>query len=75
MLKVIHLTNFENMEGNKQIIQNLDTYFRTGEWEKIAALFHSGIEWKQMEGLPNGGTYVGPKEIFKNVFGQFAKYW
>jgi len=31
MLKVIHLTNFENMEGNKQIIQNLDTYFRTGE--------------------------------------------
>ena len=22
-----------------------------------------------------GGTYVRSKEIFKNVFGQFAKYW
>ena len=63
------------MGGNKQIIQNLYTYFKTGEGEKIAALFHSDIEWKQMEGFPSGGTYVGPKELFKNVFGQFAKYW
>ena len=28
-----------------------------------------------MEGFTSGGTYVGPKELFKNVFGQFAKYW
>jgi ketosteroid isomerase-like protein len=75
MLKVIHLTNFENSGGNKQIIQNLYTYFKTWEGEKIAALFHSDIEWKQMEGFTSGGTYVGPKELFKNVFGQFAKYW
>ena len=69
------MTNFEKMEDNKQIIQNIYSFFKAGEGEKIAALFHSDIEWRQMEGFPNGGTYVGAKAIFKNVFGEFPKYW
>ncbi|MFT6138227.1 MAG: hypothetical protein ACJASM_001772 [Salibacteraceae bacterium] len=53
------------MGGKKQIIQNLYTYFKTGEGEKIAALFHSDIEWKQMEGFPNGEPMLDLKKYLK----------
>tara|TARA_Y100000385_G_scaffold289155_1_gene357777 strand:+ start:38999 stop:39409 length:411 start_codon:yes stop_codon:yes gene_type:complete len=69
------LTNFGSIEENKAIIQNLYAFFKSGEGAKIAAIFHPKIEWKQMEGFPNGGTYIGTKEVFKNVFSQFANQW
>ncbi len=63
------------MDTNKKIIENLYAYFKEGEGEKIAELFHPDIEWQQMEGFPNGGKYVGTASVFKNVFGQFPKHW
>ncbi len=63
------------MEENKKIIENLYDYFKSGEGEKIAALFHPEIEWQQMDGFPNGGKYIGAKAIFQNVFAQFPKQW
>ena len=63
------------MESNKEIIERLYTYFKSGEGGKIAKLFSPDIEWKQMEGFPYGGIHKGIDEIFNNVFGRFPMYW
>lgn len=60
---------------NKALIKELYDAFKVGNGKRISELFHPEIEWKQMEGFPNGGTYVGAKEIFEKVFGQFPKDW
>lgn len=63
------------MEENKKLIEDLYKYFAEGNGEMIASLFYPKIEWKQMEGFPNSGTYLGKKAVFENVFVQFPKYW
>ena len=63
------------MNSNTDIIKELYQAFSAGDGKKITSLFHPQIEWKQMEGFPNGGTFVGAQEIFEKVFSLFPKYW
>ncbi len=63
------------MASNAAIIQQLYQHFSERNLEAIKGLFHSDIEWKQMDGFPNGGTYTGFEAILKNVFQGFSDNW
>ncbi|MEZ5016568.1 MAG: nuclear transport factor 2 family protein [Flavipsychrobacter sp.] len=60
-----------NLETIKELYQN----FSAKNTEAIRELFADDISWKQMEGFPNGGHYIGADAIFKNVFAGFGENW
>ncbi|MBD79589.1 MAG: ketosteroid isomerase [Crocinitomicaceae bacterium] len=63
------------MNSNVELVRELYDAFSTGDGKKLASLFHPQIEWQQMEGFPNGGTFVGTNDVFEKVFGLFPMYW
>jgi len=66
---------FAIMPTNVDIIKHLYQLFATKDNEGVRAIFAPAIEWSQMEGFPNGGTYIGADAIFKNVFAGFREHW
>ncbi len=61
--------------NNLDIIKRLYNYFAKGNTDAIRNIFDDNIEWKQMDGFPNGGHYIGADDIFKNVFSGFKEHW
>jgi ketosteroid isomerase-like protein len=60
---------------NEQIVRDLYDAFARRDNEAIRGLMAPEIEWVQMPGFPNGGTYVGADAIFEGVFSGFRKDW
>lgn len=46
-----------------------------GDMDGMLAVLADDAEWTEMAGFPCAGTYVGPDEIFKNVFARLADEW
>ena len=61
--------------SNLQIIQDLYTFFKNRDLDKIRSIMHPEIKWNQMKGFPNGGKFTGADEIFENVFKGFSDNW
>ena len=63
------------MKTNPEIIQALYTHFAARNLEEIKRLFDGQIQWQQMSGFPNGGTYIGFDAIYQHVFQGFSENW
>lgn len=46
-----------------------------GDMDGMLAVLADDAEWTEMAGFPCAGTYVGPDEIFRNVFARLADEW
>lgn len=45
------------------------------DMDGMLAVLADDARWTEMEGFPCRGTYVGPKEIFENVFKRLGAEW
>lgn len=57
------------------IVQELYAAFGRRDNEAVRALMAPDIEWRQMDGFPRGGRYIGPDEVFSRVFQGFRDQW
>ncbi|GAA3697267.1 nuclear transport factor 2 family protein [Arthrobacter ginkgonis] len=46
-----------------------------GDMAGMLAPLAEDIRWTEMEGFPCAGTYIGPREVFENVFARLAAEW
>lgn len=46
-----------------------------GDMDGMLDVLADDAEWTEMAGFPCAGTYVGPDEIFRNVFARLAEEW
>jgi uncharacterized protein len=60
---------------NIDTIKRLYQLFAVRDNEEIRKIFAADIVWSQMDGFPNGGTYIGADAIFENVFAGFREHW
>ncbi|MDE2588076.1 MAG: nuclear transport factor 2 family protein [Patescibacteria group bacterium] len=56
------------MLANVELINNFYNYFKTQDTKSYLQLCDDDIEWITMKNVPNGGTYVGKKEVFEEYF-------
>lgn len=61
--------------NNVETIKSLYKHFSEANTDAIRSIFSTNIEWKQMDGFPNGGRYIGADDIFEHVFASFGKHW
>ncbi len=60
---------------NVETVREMYRLFDERDNEGIRKLFAPDIEWKQMDGFPRGGRYVGADAIFDGVFSGFREQW
>lgn len=51
-----------------ELVKNFYDAFKNKEPEKYPLFCDKDIEWITMDGMPNGGLYVGLKAIFEDYF-------
>ncbi len=68
------ITPSTDSPGVKTILTLYDA-FHDQDRDHVRELFHPEIEWIQNEGMPHGGHWRGPDEIFTNVFDRFREHW
>lgn len=49
--------------------------FGRGDVPAVLAAMDEGIEWREAEGFPYGGTYHGPEAVLEHVFAKLAGEW
>jgi len=54
--------------SNVEIIMNFYDYFRKQDQSAYLQLCNDNIEWITMDGMPNGGKYVGKESVFNDYF-------
>jgi hypothetical protein len=54
--------------SNEELIKQFYIAFKNKDESTYLKLCDDDIEWITSEGMPNGGTYTGKKEVFKNYF-------
>jgi ketosteroid isomerase-like protein len=54
--------------SNIELIRKFYDAFKNKESEKYPLFCDENIEWITMDGMPNGGIYVGLKAIFDDYF-------
>lgn len=60
---------------NEILIKELYQHFANRDFEAIRNIFAKDIIWKQMDGFPSGGKYIGAADIFEHVFKGFKENW
>ena len=53
---------------NEELVKKFYVAFKENDIATCQKLCDDKIEWTTMEGMPNGGKYVGVKQIFENYF-------
>lgn len=61
--------------NNLETIKKLYELFALGDIFTVLESLDENIVWTEAEGFPYGGTYVGHKEIVKNVLKKLATEW
>ncbi len=54
--------------SNEELIKQFYIAFKNKDESTYLKLCDDNIEWITSEGMPNGGTYTGKKEVFGNYF-------
>jgi uncharacterized protein len=63
------------MNDNTEIIQKLYHHFAMADYIAVGKLFGQNIQWEQMAGFPDGGTYTSVEQIINNVFISSKQKW
>jgi ketosteroid isomerase-like protein len=51
-----------------EFIKKFYDAFKNKDVKTCLELCHDQIEWQTAEGMPNGGKFIGKKEVFENYF-------
>jgi ketosteroid isomerase-like protein len=54
--------------SNEELIQQFYIAFKNKDEKTYLELCDENIEWITMDEMPNGGTYIGKKQVFENYF-------
>jgi len=54
--------------SNEELIKKFYIAFKNKDEKTYLELCDENIEWITMDGMPNGGKYIGRKEVFENYF-------
>jgi ketosteroid isomerase-like protein len=54
--------------SNEELIKKFYTAFKNNDTQAYDQLCDEKIEWNTLEGMPNGGRYVGIEAIFEDYF-------
>lgn len=63
------------MAGHSETIANLYAAFARGDVPTVLAALGPNVTWKEAEGFPYGGTYVGADAVLHNVFMKLGSEW
>lgn len=63
------------MSPDLETVQDIYDAFARGDIETVLAAFADDITWVEAAGGPYGGSYHGPDEVLKNVFGPIDREW
>lgn len=56
-----------DVQNNRELIKAFYTSFQNKD-PKPSNFCHDDIEWMAMDGMPNGGVYIGIKSVFDDYF-------
>lgn len=56
-----------DMQTNKELVKNFYNSFKNKD-QNYHNFCQNDIEWITMDGMPNGGRYVGIKSVFEEYF-------
>ena len=54
--------------SNEELIKQFYISFKNKDEYTCLKLCDGDVKWITSEGMPNGGTYTGKKEVFENYF-------
>jgi hypothetical protein len=63
------------MADNGAIVSNIYAAFAKGDVPAVLGALDPKIEWREADGFPITGTYVGPDAVLNGVFMQLGTYW
>jgi ketosteroid isomerase-like protein len=63
------------MADNGTMISGMYAAFAKGDVPAVLAGFDSNIEWRDADGFPTGGTYIGPDAVLNGVFMPLVTDW
>lgn len=55
------------MQTNRELVKKFYDSFKNKDLD-YHSFCHSDIEWITMDGMPNGGIYIGIKSVFEEYF-------
>lgn len=55
------------LESNVDLVKKFYELFKKGDRQYLQ-MCDENSEWVTMHGMPNGGTYVGKKQVFEGYF-------
>jgi hypothetical protein len=62
------------MINNEKLVKNFYDSFKKTKDPVYSQFCHDNIEWITMDGMPNGGRYVGLQSVFKEYFPNMLKF-
>jgi hypothetical protein len=63
------------MADNGAVISGIYAAFAKGDVPTVLGALDAQIEWREAEGFPIQGTFVGPDAVLNGVFMQLGNYW
>jgi ketosteroid isomerase-like protein len=63
------------MADNSEIISGAYAAFARGDVPAVLGVFDPKIEWRDADGFPNGGTYIGSDAVLNGVFMPLVADW
>ena len=61
--------------SNEELIKQFYIAFKNKDEKIYLELCDENIEWITMDEMPNGGTYIGKKQVFENYFPNMLSYF
>jgi uncharacterized protein len=56
-----------------EVVKGMYEAFARGDVPAVLGAFAADIEWRESEGMPQGGVYHGPEAVAQNVFGPLTE--
>jgi ketosteroid isomerase-like protein len=63
------------MSNNADIIRNVYDAFGKGDIPAVLGAMDPQVEWREADGFPYAGTYVGPDAVLQGVFMRLGSEW
>jgi ketosteroid isomerase-like protein len=60
-------------DENLEMVKGVYEAFARGDVPAVLGAFAGDIEWRESEGMPQGGVYHGPEAVAQNVFGPLSE--
>jgi ketosteroid isomerase-like protein len=63
------------MADNGAVISGIYAAFAKGDVPAVLDALDAQVEWREADGFPIPGTFVGPDGVLNGVFMQLGNYW